>query len=154
MTVPSSLVPQSRDFFGLGLCAAGILALEGLYTGSLTGSGLSDSAVIPLMTQCLDFLGLSLIAAITDAGIGLNTSVRAGRCRCDCTSVPSMAQCIRIIAFFGQSGILVADVDGIALLCAGRRYRIALMPVFSTTGISSVYVVPQEVQVKVFVPFS
>ena len=80
------------------------------------------------MTQCLDFLGLSLIAAITDAGIGLNTSVRAGRCRCDCTSVPSMAQCIRIIAFFGQSGILAADVDGIALLCAGRRYRIALMP--------------------------
>ena len=44
------LVPQSRDFFGLGLCAAGILALEGLYTGSLTGSGLSDSAVIPLVT--------------------------------------------------------------------------------------------------------
>mgnify|MGYP000146367682 CR=1 FL=1 len=80
------------------------------------------------MTQSRDFLGLSLCAAITGAGIGLNTSVRAGRCRCDCTSVPSMAQCIRIIAFFGQSGILVADVDGIALLCAGRRYRIALMP--------------------------
>ena len=39
-----------------------------------------------------------------------------------------MAQCIRIIAFFGQSGILVADVNGITLLCAGRRYRIALMP--------------------------
>ena len=39
-----------------------------------------------------------------------------------------MPQCIRIIAFFGQSGILVADVDGIALLCAGRRYRITLMP--------------------------
>ena len=39
-----------------------------------------------------------------------------------------MAQRIRIIAFLGQSGILVADVDGIALFCAGRRYRIALMP--------------------------
>ena len=39
-----------------------------------------------------------------------------------------MPQCIRIIAFFGQSGILVADVDGIALLCAGRHYRITFMP--------------------------
>ena len=39
-----------------------------------------------------------------------------------------MPQCIRIIAFFGQSGILVADVDGIALFCTGRLYRSALMP--------------------------
>lgn len=80
------------------------------------------------MTQSRDFLGLSLCAAITGAGIGLNTSCRTGCCRRNCTGVPSMTQCIRIIAFFGQSGILVADVDGIALFCAGRRYRIALMP--------------------------
>ena len=80
------------------------------------------------MAQRRDFLSLSLCAAITSAGIGLNTSCRTGRCRCDCTGIPGMPQCIRIIAFFGQSGILVADVDGIALLCAGRRYRIALMP--------------------------
>ena len=44
------LVAQSRDFFGLGLCAAGILALVGLYTDSLTGSGRGDSAIIPLVT--------------------------------------------------------------------------------------------------------
>lgn len=80
------------------------------------------------MTQSRDFLGLSLCAAITSAGIGLNTSCRTGRCRCDCTGIPGMPQCIRIIAFFSQSGILVADVDGIALLCAGRRYRITLKP--------------------------
>ena len=80
------------------------------------------------MAQRRDFLSLSLCAAITSAGIGLNTSCRTGCCRCNCTGVPGMPQCIRIIAFFGQSGILVADVDGIALLCAGRRYRIALMP--------------------------
>ena len=106
------------------------------------------------MTQRGNLLGLCLGAAITGAGIGLNTGLRAGRCRCDCTSVPSMAQRIRIIAFLGQSGILVANVNGVPLLGAGRRYRIALMPVFSTIGISSVYVVPQEVQVKVLIPFS
>ena len=39
-----------------------------------------------------------------------------------------MAQRIRIIAFLGQSGILVANVNGVPLLGAGRRYRIALMP--------------------------
>ena len=39
-----------------------------------------------------------------------------------------MAERIRIIAFLGQSGILVANVNGVPLLGAGRRYRIALMP--------------------------
>ena len=33
------LVPTSRDFFGLGLCAAGILALVGLLADTLTGGG-------------------------------------------------------------------------------------------------------------------
>jgi len=122
------LMAQRRDFLSLSLCAAGILTLEGLYANCLACSRRCYSALIPLMTQSRDFLGLSLCAAITSAGIGLNTSCRTGRCRCDCTGIPGMPQCIRIIAFFGQSGILVADVDGIALLCAGRRYRITLMP--------------------------
>ena len=92
------------------------------------GRSLGDSTIIPLMAQSRDFLGLSLCAAGILAFIGLNASCRTGRCRCDCTGIPGMPQCIRIIAFFGQSGILVADVNGIALFCAGRLYRSALMP--------------------------
>ena len=105
-----------------------IQASEGLNTILGAGRSLGDSAIIPLMTQRWDFLGFHLRAAGILALVGLNASCRTGRCRCDCTGIPGMPQCIRIIAFFGQSGILVADVNGITLLCAGRLYRSALMP--------------------------
>ena len=121
------IVTGCGDDLGVGVVLI-IQASEGLNTILGAGSSLGDNTVIVLMAQSRDFLSLSLIAAITGACIGLNTSCRTGCCRCNCTGVPGMPQCIRIIAFFGQSGILVADVDGIALLCAGRRYRIALMP--------------------------
>ena len=124
-SVPS--VSSRRNRFRVGVFLI-IQASEGFNTILGAGRSLGDSTIIPLMAQSRDFLGLSLCAAGILALVGLNASCRTGRCRCDCTSVPSMAQCIRIIAFFGQSGILVADVDGIALFCAGRRYRIALMP--------------------------
>ena len=120
-------VSRRRNRFRVGVAPI-ILAGKGLDTVLGAGRSLGDSTIIPLMAQSRDFLGLSLIAAITSAGIGLNASCRTGRCRCDCTGIPGMPQCIRIIAFFGQSGILVADINGIALFCAGRLYRSALMP--------------------------
>lgn len=120
-------VSRRRNRFRVGVVLI-IQASEGLNTILGTGRSLGDSTIIPLVAQCWDFLSLSLCAACILALVGLNASCRTGCCRCDCTGIPGMPQCIRIIAFFGQSGILVADVDGIALLCAGRRYRITLMP--------------------------
>ena len=58
------LVAQCLDFLSLSLCAAGILALIGLYTDSFAGSRRCYSAIIPFVTQSRDILGLSLIAAI------------------------------------------------------------------------------------------
>ena len=120
-------VSRRRNRFRVGVVLI-IQASEGLNTILGAGRSLGDSTIIPLMAQSRDFLGLSLCAAGILAFIGLNASCRTGRCRCDCTGIPGMPQCIRIIAFFGQSGILVADVNGIALFCAGRLYRSALMP--------------------------
>lgn len=123
--VPS--MSRRRNNFRIGMGCI-VQAGESLDAVLSAGRSLGDSAIIPLVPQSRDFFGLGLCAAGILALVGLYTDSLTGSGRGDSAIIPLMTQCIRIIAFFGQSGILVADVDGIALLCAGRLYRIALMP--------------------------
>ena len=92
----------------------------------LTGRRGGDFAVIPLVPQCRD--GLGLRCAVAGAGVGHHTLCRAGCRSRDNAVVVIMAEGGSIVALLGQVLVLVADVDGVALLGAGRGDGLALVP--------------------------
>ena len=120
------VMTQRGNLLGLSLGAAIVQALVGLHTGSLTGSRRGDSTIVPLVTHSRD--DLSLGRAITRAGKGLLAILSAGSNLGDDTLAPIMVQSVHEIAVLGQRSVLVADVDGVALLSAGGSNRITLVP--------------------------
>ena len=117
---------ECSNSLGLGLGAAIVCAFVGLFTLGLTGRRGGDFAVIPLVPQCRD--GLGLRCAVAGAGVGHHTLCRAGCRSRDNAVVVIMAEGGSIVALLGQVLVLVADVDGVALLGAGRSDGLALVP--------------------------
>ena len=120
------VVAQRCNGLRLGLGAAIVGAFKGFLTLGLTGRRGGDCAVIPLMAQRGD--GLGLRCAVAGAGVGHHTLCRAGCRSRDNAVVVIMAEGGSVVALLGQVLVLVADVDGVALLGAGRSDGLALVP--------------------------
>ena len=120
------VVAQRCNGLRLGLGATVVCAFVGLFTLGLTGRRGGDCAVIPLVPQCRD--GLGLRCAVAGAGVGHHTLCRAGCRSRDNAIVVIMAEGGSVVALLGQVLVLVADVDGVALLGAGRGDGLALVP--------------------------
>ena len=78
------------------------------------------------MTQRRNNLGLG--CAIARAGVDFNTGFVTGGFLRHNSSIPIMTKSVNIIALFGQIFILVANIDGIALIITGRSNRVTLVP--------------------------
>ena len=120
------VVAQRRNGLGLGLGAAVVGAFIGLFALALAGRRGGDCAVIPLVAQRRDGLGLRYTVA--GAGVGQHALCRAGRRGRDNAVAVIMAEGGSVVALLGQILVLVADVDGVALLGAGRGDGLALVP--------------------------
>ena len=110
----------------LGFGAAIVGAFVGLFALGLAGRRGSDCAVIPLVAQRGDALGLR--CAVAGAGVGQYALCGAGCRGGDNAVVVIMAEGGSVVALLGQVLVLVADVDGVALLGAGRGDGLALVP--------------------------
>ena len=121
--IPS--VTKGSNVFRLGMI---LVMSTGIGTNTLFGASrsLGDFTITPIMTQRRNNLGLG--CAIARAGVDFNTSFVTGGFLRHNSSIPIMTKSINIIALFGQIFILVANVDGIALIITCRSNRVALVP--------------------------
>ena len=120
------VVAQRCNGLCLGLGAAIVGAFKGFLTLGLTGRRGGNRTVIPLVAQRGDALGLG--HAVAGAGVGQHALCRAGCRGRDNAVAVIMAEGGSVVALLGQILVLVADVDGVALLGAGRGDGLALVP--------------------------
>ena len=120
------VVAQRCNGLCLGLGAAIVGAFKGFLTLGLTGRRGGNRTVIPLVAQRGDALGLG--HAVAGAGVGQHALCRAGCRGRDNAVAVIMAEGGSVVALLGQVLVLVADVDGVALLGAGRSDGLALVP--------------------------
>ena len=120
------VVAQRCNGLCLGLGAAIVGAFKGFLTLGLTGRRGGNRTVIPLVAQRGDALGLG--HAVAGAGVGQHALCRAGCRGRDNAVAVIMAEGGSVVALLGQVLVLVADVDGVALLGAGRGDGLALVP--------------------------
>ena len=118
------LVASCRNCSRVGCIAAGAAEGENAVLGA--GGGLRDLACIPIVTERGNRFGLS--RAVTFAGVGLDAFGGAGRLGGDNTVIVIVAEGVGVIALLGKGSVLVADVDGVALLGAGRGDGLTLVP--------------------------
>ena len=109
------LVAGRRNRGRVGCIAAG--ASEGEDTVLGAGGSLRDLTCIPVVTERVNRFGLSRAVALTS--IGFDTFCRAGRFGGDNAVIVIVAEGVGVIALLGEGFVLVADVDGVALLGAG-----------------------------------
>ena len=120
------VVAQRCNGLRLGFRATVVGAFIGLLALGLAGRRGGNRTVIPLVTQCGD--GFGLRCAVAGAGVGQHALCRAGRRGGNNAVVIIMAEGGSVVALLGQALVLVADVDGVALLGAGRGNGLALVP--------------------------
>ena len=120
------VMAECRNGFRLGFGATVVRTFKGFLALGLTGRRGGDCAVIPLVTQRGD--GFGLRCAVAGAGVGQHALCRAGRRGGNNAVVVIMAEGGSVVALLGQVLVLVADVDGVALLGAGRSDGLALVP--------------------------
>ena len=120
------VVAQRCNGLCLGLGATVVCAFVGFLTLGLTGRRGGNRTVIPLVAQRGDGLGLRYTVA--GAGVGQHALCRAGCRGRDNAVAVIMAEGGSVVALLGQILVLVADVDGVALLGAGRGDGLALVP--------------------------